>query len=108
MSSLQSYLDVMVLCYRTLTIPMSTILLLNMSSQIVLMNTVFLLYRVTCMLESWLPHAGSFIHVMLRLLREAVMLLMVLIPTPAKLLRKPLFPLKMCKAMKELLLCFLS
>ena len=73
-----------------------------------LMNVVFLLYRVTCTLESWLPQAGCFIQVMLRLLREMVKLRRVMIPAPTQLLLKPPFLLKMRKAMKELLLCCLS
>ena len=91
-----------------ITFPMSTFLLLSMSFRIFLMNVVFLLYRVTCTLESWLPQAGCFIQVMLRLLREMVKLRRVMIPAPTQLLLKPPFLLKMRKAMKELLLCCLS
>ena len=39
------------LCYRTLTIPMSALLSLSMSSQIVLMISVTFLFSVTCKLE---------------------------------------------------------
>ena len=54
--------------------------------------------------ESWLPHAGMCLPV---LLRVAVKLVRVMIPTPTLLLVKSLLLLKTCKTMQELLRCCL-
>ena len=52
---------------RTPTLTMIVTLLRGMSFRIIQMIIVSLHYHVTCKLESWLPHAGTCLPVLLQL-----------------------------------------
>ena len=95
MNFLQGYLDVTGLCCKTLTYPMITPLLKyvipDRSDECGISP-----HNVTCTLESWLPHAGMGLPV---LLRVVVKLVRVMLPTPTWILLVSLLRRKTRKTM---------